>query len=137
MRILLSHYKIITSRLSSEAKYHHGTTPATHTQKPKRVKGSRQKLSSGFCSLRGGWFPPIPLRKIPLKSRFLRSKNSIFCPFSYILSPFWSIIWPFWSIFNLIQYKNIIFSLFRKKIFPKSLADFPLRGEGGCTPPFR
>ena len=39
-------------------------------------------------------------------------------------------IWPFWSIFNLIQYKNIIFSPFREKNFRKSLADFPLRGGG-------
>ena len=68
-------------------------------------KGTFQKLLSGFCPLRGGlvppnsvkeknllfshWFsvkggggyPPIPLRKIPLKSSFFWSKNSIFLPF--------------------------------------------------------
>ena len=50
----------------------------------------------------GGGYPPIPLRKIPLKRRYFRSENPIFCLFSYICSPFWSIIWSFWSIFNLI-----------------------------------
>ena len=40
--------------------------------------------------------------KIPLKSRFFKSENSIFCLFSYIFWPFWSIICPFWPIFNLI-----------------------------------
>ena len=55
------------------------------------------------CPLRGGGgYPPIPLRKIPLKSRYFRFENSIFCLFSCIFSPFWSIIWPFWPIFNLI-----------------------------------
>ena len=44
----------------------------------------------------------FPLRKIPLKSRYFRFENSIFCFFSCIFSPFWSIIWPFWPIFNLI-----------------------------------
>ena len=38
--------------------------------------------------LRGGGYPPIPLRKIPLKNRYFRSKNSIVCLFSYIFSPF-------------------------------------------------
>ena len=99
------------------------------------TKGALQKLLSGFCPLRGGeyppfplrvfgqddfplrgggGYPPIPLRKIPLKSRYFRSQNCKFCLFSFIFSAFWSNIWPFWSIFKLILYKNIIFSPFRK-----------------------
>merc|ERR1711963_976225 len=85
-------------------------------------KGSFQKRFSGFCPLRGGGYPPCPLRKktfffhtdFPLrgggvppnsakeKNLLLRSKNSIFCLFLCIFSPFWTIIWPFWPIFNLI-----------------------------------
>ena len=52
-------------------------------------KGTFQKLLSGFFPLRvfgqgdfplrgGGGYPPMPLRKIPLKSRYFRSENSIF-----------------------------------------------------------
>ena len=70
-------------------------------------KGRFQKIIRGFCPFRGGIppfplsffehnecplrgrvYPPIPLRKIPLKCRFFRSENSIFYPFSYIFSPF-------------------------------------------------
>ena len=46
-------------------------------------KGTFQKRFSGFCPLGGGGYPPIPLRKIPLKSRFFWSESSIFCLFSY------------------------------------------------------
>ena len=54
-------------------------------------KGSCQRLFwAQWFSVRGGGYPPIPLRKIPLKSRYFRSENSIFCLFSYIFSPFWS-----------------------------------------------
>ena len=69
-----------------------------------KPKGRCQKRFSGFFPLRGG-VPPFPLsffvhnycplRKIPLKSRYFRFENSIFCLFSCIFSPFWSIIWPF------------------------------------------
>ena len=64
----------------------------------------------------------------------LGPKTPFFLPFSYSFSSFWSVKWHFWYIFNLIYYKNIIFSLLRKK-FRKSLTDFPLRGGG--TPHFR
>ena len=57
----------------------------------------------------------------PLKAR---SENSIFCLFSYIFG----LLYGLWSILNLIFYKNLIFSPFRKKNLRKSLADFPLRG---------
>ena len=86
-------------------------------------KGRFQKRFSGFCPLRGGGDPPIPLRKktfffshwfpvkggggvppnsVKEKNLLFRSKNSIFCLFLCIFSPFWTIIWPFGPIFNLI-----------------------------------
>ena len=80
-------------------------------------KGRRQKLLSGFFPLRGGvpplsaklfwaqWFsvkggggyPPILLRKIPLKSRYFRFENSIFCPFHAFLALFG----PLYGLFGL------------------------------------
>ena len=70
-------------------------------QKFLKAKGIFQKLLSGFFPLRGGYppfplsffehndcplrgvgvYPPNPLRKILLESRFFRSKNSILLPF--------------------------------------------------------
>ena len=58
----------------------------------REVKGTRQKLLSGNS--------PIPLGKTSLKSRLFRSKNSIFCLFSYLFSPFRSMIWPFFPHYN-------------------------------------
>ena len=55
--------------------------------KPLNCKGTFQKLLSGFCPLRGG-VPPIPIGNIPLKSRFFRSKKSIFCLFHTFLALF-------------------------------------------------
>ena len=59
----------------------------------------------------------FPLRKIPLKSRYFRFENSIFCFFHAFLAPFgplYGLFGPFLTLFNA---KNIIFSPFRKK-FP-------------------
>ena len=57
---------------------------------------------AGWFSVKGGGgYPLIPLRKIPLESRYFGLENSIICLISYIFSPFWSIIWPFCPIFNL------------------------------------
>ena len=121
-------------------------------------KGSFQKLLNGFFPLRGGGgYPPFPLRvfgqydfplrggrggvppnccclKMLLKSRHFRSKNTIFCLFSYLFSPFRSIIWPFWSFFNLILYKNIILVLLGI-FFPEKLSRLSVDGGGG-TPIF-
>ena len=81
------------------------------------IQTIRGAFKNYFCLLRGGLFPPFPLSffeyndcplrggggpQIPLKSRYFRSKNSIFCLFLCIFSSFWTIIWPLWPIFNLI-----------------------------------
>ena len=69
-----------------------------------------------YFLLRGG-YPPIPPRKIPLKSRHFRFENSIFCLFHAFLAlvgPLYGLFGPFLTLFNE---KNIIFSPFRKK-FP-------------------
>ena len=62
----------------------------------------------------GRGVPPIPLRKIALKSRYFRSKNSIFFLFSYIATaqpprPWpWAYMWKFLSFlhWNLILWQS-------------------------------
>ena len=44
-------------------------------------KGTCQKRFSGFCPLRGGGYPPIPLRKKPAKNSYFWPKNANFSPF--------------------------------------------------------
>ena len=81
---------------------------------PLSAKGFGQ---DDFLLRGGGGYPPIPLRKIPLKCRFFRSKNSIFAFFLAVLAlfgPLYGLFGPFLTLFNE---KNIIFSPFRKK-FP-------------------
>ena len=102
-------------------------------------KGTYQKRFSGIRPLRGGGYPPFPLRKktfffshwfsvkggvgVPPnsakeKNLLFRSKNSIFCLFFYaflaLFGPLYGLFGPFLTLFNE---KNIIFSPFRKK-FP-------------------
>ena len=84
-----------------------------------------QNTTQRIFSVKGGGrgYPLNSLGKIPQKSRYFRSKNSIFCHFSYIFSPSWSIIWPLRSIFNLFNTKSS-FLAFLGFFFRKSLADF-------------
>ena len=101
-------------------------------------KGSCHLRFSGIRPLRGGGYPPFPLRKktfffshwfsvkggvgVPPnsakeKNLLFRSKNSIFCLFYAFLAlfgPLYGLFGPFLTLFNE---KNIIFSPFRKK-FP-------------------
>ena len=77
-------------------------------------KGTFQKRFSGFCPLRGGGYPPIPLRK---KTFFLGPKTlffAFFYAFLALFGPLYGLFGPFLTLFNE---KNIIFSPFRKK-FP-------------------
>ena len=56
-----------------------------------------------FPSRRGGGYPPIPLKKIPLKSRYFSFKNSIFCLFHTFLALFgllYGLFGPFLTLFN-------------------------------------
>ena len=52
------------------------------------VQGACQKRQDDFPLRGGGRYPPISLRKIPLKSGFFRSENSIFCLFHTFLALF-------------------------------------------------
>ena len=63
--------------------------------KMREGKGTRQKLPSGNLS--------IPLRKISLKNRYFRSKNSIFVFFYTYLALFgqlYGLFGPFLTLFN-------------------------------------
>ena len=102
-------------------------------QKAAQSKGTRPKLLSRFFTLMGlppisakgfwaGWFsvkggggyPPIPL-----KSRFFRSENAIFCLFSFIFSPFWLLYGLFGPFLTLFNTKTSFLDLLGKQISGK------------------
>ena len=77
-------------------------------------KGRCQKRFSGIRPLRGGGYPPIPLRK---KTFFLGPKTlcfAFFYAFLALIGPLYGLFGPFLTLFNE---ENIIFSSFRKN-FP-------------------
>ena len=77
-------------------------------------KGSYHLRFSGIRLLRGGGYPPFPLRK---KTFFLGPKTlffAFFYAFLALFGPLYGLFGPFLTLFNE---KNIIFSPFRKK-FP-------------------
>ena len=106
------------------------------------VKGTCQKRFSGFCPLRGGWgyppfplrvfgqddfplrggggYPPIPLRKIPLKRRYFRSKNPIFCLFYTFVALFGLLYGLFGQFLTLFNTKTSFLVLLGKKISGKA-----------------
>ena len=59
-----------THEQNNNKKSRNGDTlgPVELIVQPEQGKGPRQKRFSGFCPLRGGGYPPFPLRK---KSSFL------------------------------------------------------------------
>ena len=64
--------------------------------------GNLSKTTQRIFSVKEG-VPPFLLREIPLKSRYFRSENSIFCLFPYIFAVFgllYGLFGPFLTLFN-------------------------------------
>ena len=84
------------------------------------------------CPLRGGEYPSIPLKKILLKSRLFRSKNSIFClfyAFIALFGPLYGLFGPFLTLFN----EKTSFLALLGKNFPEKLSGLSVKG-GGVPP---